>query len=106
MPIIRTLAPDELVKYRDHLLRSLREDRRLRFGNVLDDAGIEGFVLSLQSNDNRILVVEDETTRVVSAVQIALREAPECRTGVFGGRRVSPARHRPRSGEAGHPLGA
>jgi GNAT superfamily N-acetyltransferase len=73
MPLIRTLPPGELNKYRDHLLQLSAEDRRLRFGNCLDDAGIEGFVRSLRPTENHIFVIEDETVGVVGAVQIAMR---------------------------------
>jgi GNAT superfamily N-acetyltransferase len=77
MPIIRTLPPGELNKYRDHLLRLSAEDRRLRFGNCLDDAGIEFFVRSLRPTDNHIFVVEDETAGMVGAVQIAVRRGAD-----------------------------
>ena len=73
MPLIRTLPPGELNTYRDHLLQLSAEDRRLRFGSCLDDAGIDGFVRSLRPTENHIFVIEDATVGVVGAVQIAMR---------------------------------
>ncbi|MFO1129191.1 MAG: GNAT family N-acetyltransferase [Rhodospirillales bacterium] len=74
MPIIRTLAPAELVKYRDHLLRLSTEDRRLRFAHRVSDAAIDSFVGSLRPTQNHIFVVENDEGRVIAAVQAALRE--------------------------------
>ncbi len=41
MPLTRTLLSAELPALRDLLLRLGRDDRALRFGAAVDDAGIE-----------------------------------------------------------------
>lgn len=72
MHCITYLAPYELPKYVDHLLRLNAEDRRLRFGFAIDDAGIRAHVAHLDVRGNRILAQVDDDGRVVGAAHIAL----------------------------------
>jgi RimJ/RimL family protein N-acetyltransferase len=71
MRCIRTLTAAELPKYRDHLLRLDAEDRRLRFGFIIDDEGICEHVRQLDPQTNRIIVQIDDDLRVVGAAHIA-----------------------------------
>jgi GNAT superfamily N-acetyltransferase len=68
---IRTLTAAELPKYRDHLLRLDAEDRRLRFGFIIDDAGIREHVRQLDRQTDRIIAHIDDNLRVVGAAHIA-----------------------------------
>ena len=71
MRCIRTLGAAELPKYRDHLLRLDAEDRRLRFGFIIDDAGIREHVRQLDPRTDRIIAQIDDDLRVVGAAHIA-----------------------------------
>src|SRR5512132_3200349 len=74
MPGILTLTAAELPKYRDHLLRLDAEDRRLRFGFIIDDAGIREHVRQLDPQTDRIIAHIDDDLRVVGAAHIALAD--------------------------------
>jgi GNAT superfamily N-acetyltransferase len=74
MRCIRTLTAAELPKYRDHLLRLDAEDRRLRFGFIIDDEGICEHVRQLDPQTNRVIVQIDDDLRVVGAAHIALAD--------------------------------
>ena len=71
MRCIHTLAAAELPKYRDHLLRLDAEDRRLRFGFIIDDAGISKHVRQLDLRTDRIIVQIDDDLRVIGAAHLA-----------------------------------
>lgn len=72
MNSIRNLPPSLWHRYRDHLARLSAEDRRLRFGHMLDDRAIDHFVEGLDPASNHVLVCEDEAGVVVGAVLISL----------------------------------
>lgn len=71
MKTIRMLTPLEMGKYRDHLLRLGPEDRRLRFGTIISDGGIEAFVAGLSLWNTCIFACFDAELRVVAAVQVS-----------------------------------
>ncbi len=66
------LMPFELHKYRDHLLRLGADDRRLRFGVLLDDARIEAFVDGLDPRFTRVLAQLGSDLEVVAAVHMSV----------------------------------
>lgn len=71
MRSILNLPADAFWRYRDHLRALPAEDRRLRFGYLIDDAGIDRFVAGLDRNAVAIYGVEDADNRLVAAVLIA-----------------------------------
>ena len=71
MRCIRTLTVAELPKYRDHLLRLDAKDRRLRFGFIIDHAGIREHIRRLDPRTDRIIAQIDDDLRVVGAAHIA-----------------------------------
>lgn len=68
---MRVLRESELPEYREHLLRLDRADRRLRFGFIIDDAGIDAHVRRLRVGADRILAVLHDFGSVVAAAHIA-----------------------------------
>lgn len=72
MSSIRMLMPFELHKYRDHLLHLGADDRRLRFGALLDDARIEMFVDGIDPRYTRVLAQLGADLEVVAAVHISI----------------------------------
>ena len=72
MSSIRMLMPFELHKYRDHLLQLGADDRRLRFGALLDDARIEAFVDGIDSRRTRVLAQLGADLEVVAAVHVSI----------------------------------
>lgn len=71
MATIRMLTPWERSKYRDHLMRLNREDRRRRFGGAIDDAGIAAVVDRVDHRHAAVLAVFDERLEVIAAVMVA-----------------------------------
>jgi RimJ/RimL family protein N-acetyltransferase len=71
MVLIRTLFPNEIFRYREHLLRLSAEDRRLRFGNVVADGVIDAYVDGIDPARDRILVHMDGSLAVIGAVHIS-----------------------------------
>lgn len=74
MKHIRTLLPNELPKYRDHLLRLSPEDRRLRFGYLIGDDGIDAFIDRLKTRNTRILAHHDPALHIVGATHVAIQD--------------------------------
>jgi GNAT superfamily N-acetyltransferase len=68
---MRVLREWEWPGYREHLLRLDAADRRLRFGFIIGDAGIDDHVRRLRPGADRILAVLHDFGRVAAAVHIA-----------------------------------
>jgi RimJ/RimL family protein N-acetyltransferase len=77
MHTIRTLLPWELPKFRDHLLRLTPEDRRLRFGHALSEAGVDAYVRGIDWVRDRVLACDGDGHEVIGAVHV-------CRIGGGG----------------------
>ena len=71
MVLIRTMFPNEMFRYREHLFRLSAEDRRLRFGNVVGDGVIDAYVDGIKPVRDRILVHMDGSLAVIGAVHIS-----------------------------------
>jgi RimJ/RimL family protein N-acetyltransferase len=69
---IRSLAPGEYWRYREHLRELPSDDRRRRFGLSIDDAGIERFVTALALRQTRIFAAADASGQVIAAVLIVV----------------------------------
>ncbi len=87
MRCMRILRESEMPRYREHLLRLDAEDRHMRFGYALDDAGIEAHLGRLRERADRILALLDEFGSVVAAVHIALLQTAAAELGVSVDRR-------------------
>jgi len=68
---VRLLLPWEWGRYRDHLLRLDAGDRRLRFGGVIDDAGVVAFVDRLRATSDAVIAAIDADGTVIGAVQVS-----------------------------------
>jgi len=55
----------------DHFLTLDSEDRRLRFGSPLGDAGIIAYVQRIDFGADGIFAVQDERLRIVAAIHVA-----------------------------------
>jgi len=60
---------------REHFLALDADDRRLRFGAVLPDEGVEGYVARIDVASDGIFAVHDDRLRIVAAVHVALAGA-------------------------------
>ncbi len=67
---IRTLFAHERARYAQHLCSLDAEARRLRFGRVISDQGINDSVAGLTRIPHAILVHEDDTLAIAGAVLV------------------------------------
>ena len=69
--ITRELPRHELGAYAAHLRALGAEDRRLRFGQFVDDAIVERYVARIDTDRDAIFVVSDEALALVGAAHVA-----------------------------------
>jgi len=75
--LLRHLLPVEFDKYRDHLLRLSKDDRRMRFGGYTSDESIATYVKGLTAIDNVIYACFDQELNVVAALHICIVRGKE-----------------------------
>ncbi|MCP5365039.1 MAG: GNAT family N-acetyltransferase [Hyphomicrobiales bacterium] len=68
---IRSLRSFEWDLYRDHMLALDHADRRLRFGHLMSDEAVSGFVDRINPSNTRILARFDADLRIVGAAQLS-----------------------------------
>lgn len=68
----RMLLPFEFDKYRDHLVSLGAEDRRLRFGALVDDGQIVHFADGINPRETAVLAQLGPDLEVVAAVQMSI----------------------------------
>jgi GNAT superfamily N-acetyltransferase len=71
-----------------HFLRLGSEDRRLRFGSPIGDAGVEAYVQRIDFADDGVFAIQDDRLHVVAAIHVARTgEAAELGLSVLPGYR-------------------
>lgn len=72
--ITRELPRHELSRYTSHLLALGADDRRLRFGHAIDDAGIRSYVERIDTERDALFGVIDDDLALVGAAHVARGE--------------------------------
>jgi RimJ/RimL family protein N-acetyltransferase len=83
--MVRELAAHHRARLREHLLGLGEEDRLLRFGQVVADAVIEGYVDNIDFDHDKVFGVFDDHLDLIGAAHLAyLRESDKGKVAEFG----------------------